>query len=148
MFTQKFGRDLAAWKKTRPEYSRLLAAIKSHVPEPGEPLGQELLSLADDAGLSVNEVCELRNLHTRASSPTTRERAAKFAAVTEALGVLTQQIVEAEKTRAIAKTLSEQGQAESQLYDLVEKRQRLNLALADAQVAFACVTAATEAGLV
>jgi hypothetical protein len=147
MFTQKFGKDLAQWKKTRPEYATLLAAIKGTTFEPGEPVGDAILERADDAGCMVDEVCELRNLHTRASAATTRERAAKFKALSQEVSTLTEQISEAEKTRAIAKTLIEQGEAEGQLYDLVEKRQRLNLALADAQVAFACLTAATEAGL-
>ena len=143
--SEKFQRDLIAWKKTRPEYRALCDAIKdSH----GTKADAAILALADDAGCGVNEVSELRSLCVRASAQNTRERAAKYKEVTKKLDAIGAEIAEVEKTLGTAKTLPAQSEAESRLYELCEAQQQLRLEYADAQVAATCVNAAEKAGVI
>lgn len=141
MFSQQYEKDLAAWKKTRPQYRTLLDAIKGN--EPADTLAE----MGDDAGVYLNEISELTQLRNRATLVNTRQRAAKFDKVRKDLDVLTSQIAEVEKIRQTAKTLFEQDEAASKVYDMVETRQRLQMAMADATVAHGTVEAAKTAGV-
>lgn len=141
MFTAEFEKDKRAWLKTRPEYRKLIASIKAG--ESDEMLG----TLANDAGIFVARVLELRRLLQSATSPMTKARAAKFRPLEKQLATLTTTLEELDKKLAIASTLQRQDELGGQFYDLVEQRQKLQMQLADATSANSCVEAAREAGV-
>jgi len=53
----------------------------------------------------------------------------------------------ADKRMGTSATLLQRDEAERELYDLMEERQKLQMALADSRVAAGCVDAAREAGV-
>jgi len=138
MFSDQFYRDLSAWKKARPEYTKFVKAIKA-----GKPNEE----LADDAGCTTNEVIELQNLHRRASAPAMQERAARFQKVEKELDALNVKVAETDKAMSTSKTQLQRDELEGELYDLIERRQKMQLALADSQAAAGCVSAARSAGV-
>ena len=142
MFSQQFRKDLEAWKKTRPEYGNLLAAIKA-----GKSVG-ELAELASDAGSTMGQVHELRTLRTRATAPHRRKQAARFEKLQEEVDAIIAKIAETDKNMAMAKTRLQQDELEGQFYDMVETRQRMQLELAGCGVAAGLIAAAAEAGVI
>ena len=142
MFTLQFQKDQKAWRTAREQYQKLLSAIRAGKPD------EDLATLADDAGVFNQEIIDLRRLRDRATAPMMKERAAKFDKLTKELDSLTAKVEAAAKAMDLSKTSLERDGHECQLYDLVETRQRFQMALADAQVAAGCVAAAREAGVV
>ena len=141
MYSQQFVKDQEVWKKTRPEFAKLVQGIKN------DESAEALASLADDAGCSANEIADFRYLYRRASRPDVGKRAAKFGKLKIEVATLNEKIGEVDRAMSLAKTSLERDEFEGELYNLVETRQRLNLAFADASVAAACVDAAKEAGV-
>ena len=142
MFTQQFTKDQDTWRRSRPEYAALLAAIRTDKPD------AELVALAADAGTSGGEISELRGLRKRATSPQRKERAAKCEKLSKDMAVLNGKIAEKKAELAAAKTPRQAKALEAEIYGLVEKRQTLSLVLADSAVAAACVEAARSAGVI
>ena len=142
MFTQKFTKDQETWRRSRPEYARLLVAIRTDKPD------VELVALADDAGTAGSEVVELKALRRRAMAPHRTDRAARYENCQKDMAALIAKIAEKNAELTAAKTPRMADVMENEIYAMAETRQRLGLVLADSRVAAACVQAAKTAGVV
>ena len=141
MYSQKFVKDQEAWRRSRPEYAALVAAIKS------EKSDGELALLAGDAGASSGEIFELQNLRSRANATHVKKRAAAFAKAKKEFDDLIEKIGETEKCLDLSKSKLERDQIEGTLYGLLDRRQTLNMSLADALTAHQCIETARAAGV-
>ena len=137
----QFQKDLMAWRKSRPEYKKLLVAIRAREAD------EKLVALAGDAGESAQFITDMVNLRNRASAPHMKKRAESFAKTKKEFDDLTEKIAQVEKSMNLSKTQTERDRLECKLYDLLDERQIASMALADSQVAAACVDAAKEAGV-
>lgn len=142
MFSQQFQKALATWTRTRPEYAALLKAIKAG------KANEDLAELAADAGIAMGAVVELKNLRDAATAPHRQRRAAEHGRLQKELAALTAKVASVDKKKGLATTQLERDELGGQFYDLVDTRQKLQMQLADAQVAASCVDAATKAGVI
>ena len=137
----QFQTDLMAWRKSRPEYKKLLVAIRAREAD------EKLVALAGDAGESAQFITDMVNLRNRASAPHMKKRAESFAKTKKEFDDLIEKIGETEKCLDLSKSQMERDRFEGELYEQLDRRQILNMSLADSQVAAACVDAAKEAGV-
>jgi hypothetical protein len=139
----KFYHDFVEWRRTRPEYASLTDAIKN-----GVKFGTaELEGLADEAGLTRNELIELISLHQRASAENAQREAKRSAAVEKELTKLVADIEALDKKIELEPIPFQRDRLQSELITLVDRLPALKAEAAACRLSRSLVEVGKQSGV-